>query len=378
MSVMASLFQGLGKSNNMRNKTMNEKKDIASFTLGELEQELASLGEKKFRSRQVYDWIHKKHITDFEQMSNLSKDLREKLNKEYALYMPKILKVLESKLDGTRKYLFELYDGNIIESVLMRYKHGNSVCVSSQAGCRMGCKFCASTLNGLERNLYPSEILGQIYVISADINERISNVVVMGSGEPLDNFDNIVRFITLLTDENGLNISQRNLTISTCGLVDKIYKMADMGFNFTLAISLHSPTDELRKSIMPVANAYSIDEIIKACEYYYHKNNRRITFEYTIIKDFNDSKECAYILSDLMNRLKKSGVITHINLISVNPVKETNFQKTDTGFIMKFKNILETNKNNVTIRREMGSDINAACGQLRKSYIDAGTKRKVQ
>lgn len=357
---------------------MIENKDIASYTLKELEDEFARIGEKKFRSGQVYDWIHKKHAFDFDEMSNISKDLRQKLKENYNIYTPKVLEVLESKLDGTRKYLFQLHDGNIIESVLMRYKHGNSVCVSSQAGCRMGCKFCASTLNGLERNLYPSEILGQIYAISKDISERISNVVVMGSGEPFDNFDNIVRFITLLTDENGLNISQRNLTISTCGLVDKIKKIADMEFNFTLAISLHSPTDELRQTIMPVANTYSIEKIMSACVYYYKKNNRRITFEYTIIKDFNDSSECAMALCDLMKGLQKQGVVTHVNLISVNPVKETKFEKTDAGFILKFKNILEKNKINVTIRREMGSDINAACGQLRKSYIDARTKRKVQ
>ncbi len=357
---------------------MSEKIDIASYSLKELEEELLSIGEKKFRSGQVYDWLHKKLASDFDEMSNLSKDLREKLKTKYEIYMPKIINVLESELDGTRKYLFELHDGNIIESVLMRYKHGNSVCVSSQAGCRMGCKFCASTLNGLERNLYPSEILGQIYAISKDIGERVSNVVVMGSGEPFDNFDNIVKFITLLTDENGLNISQRNLTISTCGLVDKIRKMADLGFNFTLAISLHSPTDELRRSIMPVANAYSIKEIVESCVYYYKKNNRRITFEYTIIKDFNDSVECAKRLCEIMTNLRNQGVVTHVNLISVNPVKETKFEKTDTSFIVKFKNILETSKINVTIRREMGSDINAACGQLRKSYIDARTKRKVQ
>ncbi len=355
-----------------------EKKDIASYSLKELEEEFLSLGEKKFRSRQVYDWIHVKLATDFDEMSNISKALREKLKENYNILVPKPIEVLVSKQDGTRKYLFELYDGNIIESVLMRYKHGNSVCVSSQAGCRMGCKFCASTLNGLERNLYPSEILGQIYAISKDIGERVSNVVVMGSGEPFDNFDNICKFITLLTDENGLNISQRNLTISTCGLVDKICEMADKEFNFTLAISLHSPTDELRKQIMPVANAYSINEIIEACKFYYKKNNRRITFEYTIIKDFNDSLECANALCDILGELRNNNVVTHVNLISVNPVKETKFEKTEDSFIVKFKNILERNKFNVTIRREMGSDINAACGQLRKSYIDARTKRKVQ
>lgn len=338
---------------------------LASYNLNDLTKVMEELGEKKFRAKQVYDWLHVKNVTDFSQMKNISATLIDKLKAEYIIGFPQVLEKYESKIDGTCKYLFRLYDGNIIESVLMKYNHGNSVCISSQVGCRMGCRFCASTLDGLERNLEPAEMLGQIYMIQKDCGERVSNVVVMGSGEPLDNYDTLINFIKMLTDENGINISQRNLTVSTCGLVPKIMELANEKFTMTLAISLHAPEDEMRKKIMPIANKYSINEIMKACRYYYDMTGRRISFEYSLIKDNNDSEECALKLAKLL-----SGMNCHVNLIPVNPIKERDFQHSDRKYILKFKNLLEKNKINVTIRREMGADINAACGQLRKSYIE--------
>ena len=300
---------------------------------------------------------------------NLSKDLREKLKANYCINMPKIVEIYKSKIDGTRKYLFQMQDGSIIESVLMKYNHGNSVCISSQVGCRMGCKFCASTIDGLERNLLPSEMLGQIYTIQKHLGERISNIVIMGSGEPFDNFDNFNKFVKLITSENGLNISSRNITVSTCGLVDRIIQLADMKLQITLAISLHSPNDELRRTIMPIANKYSINQIIEACRYYFEKTGRRITFEYSLIEGVNDSEAQAMELIDLVK-----GLNCHINLIPVNPIKERDYRHSSKEYIKKFQNILEKNRINATIRREMGADINAACGQLRKSYIDEYSK----
>lgn len=338
--------------------------DIASYNLDELTQIVQQYGEKKFRARQIYDWIHVKNVKSFDEMKNIPQKLKDEIKKDYMLNSLVILEKYQSKLDGTCKYLFRLHDKSVIESVLMKYKHGNSVCISSQVGCRMGCRFCASTLDGLERNLEPAEMLGQIYSIQKDCGERISNVVVMGSGEPLDNYDNLIQFINILTDENGINISQRNLTVSTCGLVPKIKELADNKFTMTLAISLHAPDDDRRKNIMPIANKYSISEIMDACDYYFKKTGRRISFEYSLIKDNNDSKECAIQLCKLLK-----GKNCHVNLIPVNPIKERNYVHSDTAYIMNFKNILEKNKINVTIRREMGADINAACGQLRKSYI---------
>ena len=270
-----------------------------------------------------------------------------------------------SKDGETTKYLFRLHDDRVIESVLMKYHHGNSVCISSQVGCRMGCKFCASTLGGLERNLTASEMLSQIYEIQRLSGERVSNVVVMGTGEPLDNFDNLLKFIQILTDEHGLNISQRNITVSTCGLVTKIKELAERQLQITLAISLHAPNDELRRTLMPVANKYSVKEIMEACHYYYEKTGRRITFEYSLVEGANDGENEAKELCQLIR-----GLNCHVNLIPVNPIKERNFRHSSMQFIQKFKNILEKNRINVTIRREMGADIDAACGQLRKSYMD--------
>ena len=342
-----------------------EKTDIKSMNLEELISYMESIGEKKFRAKQIYQWIHQKGVDRFDDMSNISKALREKLEENTHLTALKKIDVQISKIDGTRKYLFALDDGNVIESVLMKYKHGNSVCISSQVGCRMGCRFCASTLDGLVRGLTPAEMLDQIYQIGKDIGERISNVVVMGTGEPMDNFDNLINFIELLTDENGLNISQRNLTVSTCGLVPRMKQLADMKLQITLALSLHASNQEKRKSLMPIANKYDISEVIDACKYYVEVTNRRITFEYSLVGGVNDTDEDAKELSALVRNIN-----CHINLIPVNPIKERDYVQSNAKVISAFKNKLEKNGINVTIRREMGRDIDGACGQLRKKYID--------
>ena len=343
---------------------MDEKKDIKSFNLKELKEEMEKIGEKSFRAKQIYQWLHKEKVTDFEEMTNISKALRQKLNDQYEIRNVKKHEVLISKIDGTRKYLFEIKGGSIIESVLMRYHHGNSVCISTQSGCRMGCRFCASTLNGLERNLTTSELLGQIYEIEKDINEKVSNVVLMGSGEPMDNFDNVVKFIQMISDENGANISQRNITLSTCGIVPKINELADMHFQITLALSLHASNNETRKSLMPIAYKYSIDEVINACKNYFAKTGRRITFEYSLVAGQNDTVEEA----DALCRLVK-GMNCHINLIPVNPIKERDYVQSSKKAVEQFKNRVEKNKINVTIRRETGRDINGACGQLRNEAM---------
>lgn len=344
---------------------MNHKIDIKSLTLQELRELLTEWGEKPFRAKQIYEWLHVRQVTSFEEMTNLSKQLRERLAESCILVVLTKDLVQISKQDGTRKYLFALPDGNMIESVLMKYKHGNSVCVSSQVGCRMGCRFCASTLDGLVRNLSASEILEQIYRIGADIGERISNVVVMGSGEPLDNYDNLVRFIRMLSDENGLNISQRNITVSTCGIVPKIYELAEEQFQITLALSLHASSQEKRKELMPVANKYELSEVLEACRAYFEKTGRRITFEYSLVGGVNDTKEDVERLCTLVK-----GMNCHINLIPVNPIKEREYVQSGQHEILNFKNNLEKNGINVTIRREMGRDIDGACGQLRKRFLE--------
>jgi 23S rRNA (adenine2503-C2)-methyltransferase len=338
--------------------------DLRSLSIEELKNELVSMGEKPFRAKQIYEWLHKKCAHSYDEMTNISLDLRKKLSEKFEFGAFEIVRMQESKIDGTRKYLFGLGDGNMIESVFMRYHHGNSVCISSQVGCRMGCKFCASTIDGLVRSLTPGEMLGQIYEIQRHTGERVSNVVVMGSGEPMDNFDNIVKFIGMLTDENGLNISQRNLTVSTCGLVDRIRELADKEFQITLAISLHATTDEKRRELMPIANRYSIKEIMDACSYYFDKTGRRITFEYSLVSGVNDSEEEALKLSKLAGPLH-----AHINLIPVNPIKERDFEPSKDRKIAAFQNKLEKNGINVTIRREMGRDIDGACGQLRRKVL---------
>lgn len=348
----------------------SEKYDIKSMTLEELKKEMEAMGEKAFRAAQLYEWMHGKLARNYEEMTNLSRSLREKLAEKYPYTSLKPVQVQESKLDGTRKFLFGLSDGNVVESVWMRYKHGNSVCISSQVGCRMGCRFCASTLDGLERNLLPSEMLDQIYAITRLTGERVSNVVVMGTGEPMDNYDNLVRFLRLLTGEGGLHISQRNVTVSTCGIVPKMRQLAEENFQITLALSLHATTDEKRKKLMPVANSYHLDELMETCAYYFEKTGRRITFEYSLVGGVNDTLEDAEELSALAAPLH-----AHINLIPVNPIKERNYVQSGRREIEAFKNKLEKNKINVTIRREMGRDIDGACGQLRRRHMTESEER---
>lgn len=346
--------------------------DIKSLNMEQLKNEIVSIGDKAFRAKQIYDWLHVKLAESFDEMSNIPVSLRERLKLTFVIINVSSIEIQTSKLDGTQKYLFRLNDGNVIESVLMRYKHGNSVCISSQVGCRMGCKFCASTIGGLDRNLTASEMLSQIYAIQKSTNERISNVVVMGTGEPLDNYENLLRFIEILTDEFGLNISQRNITVSTCGIVPKMTELADRELQITLALSLHATTDEKRKALMPIANKYSLKDVISACKYYFQKTGRRITFEYSLVGGVNDTNEDVRELIELIK-----GINCHVNLIPVNPIKERDFVQSNKKVIDNFKNKLEKCQINVTIRREMGRDIDGACGQLRKSYKDRNAERKL-
>ena len=341
-----------------------EKKDIASYSFEELQEEMLSIGEKGFRSKQIYSWIHEKLADDFEEMTNLPKSLRQKLETEYEIRRVEMEKRQISKIDGTNKFLFCLKDGNMVESVLMKYKHGNSVCISSQVGCRMGCRFCASTLDGLERNLTPSEMLRQVYQIQKITGERVSNIVIMGTGEPLDNYDNFLKFIYMVSDEHGLNISQRNITASTCGIVPNIRRLAEEKLQITLALSLHGSNQEKRKSLMPVANKYELQEVLEACDYYFRKTGRRITFEYSLVHGVNDTPEDARELTGILEDRN-----CHLNLIPVNPIKERNYEKPDKKSAENFKNKLEKNGINVTIRREMGSEIDGACGQLRRKTM---------
>lgn len=345
---------------------MEEKTDIKSLPLARLTEELEAMGEKKFRAKQMYQWMHVRLAGSFAEMTDLSKALRERCEQRFAYTSLEVVQVQESKIDGTRKYLFGLSDGNVVESVWMKYKHGNSVCISSQVGCRMGCRFCASTLDGLERNLAPSEMLDQIYLIQKLTGERVSNVVVMGTGEPMDNYENLLTFIEMLTDENGLNISQRNVTVSTCGIVPRMRQLAERKLQITLALSLHATTDEKRRKLMPIANRYSIAELMEACAYYFEQTGRRITFEYSLVGGVNDTDEDAAELTALARPL-----CCHVNLIPVNPIKERDYVQSTGARIQAFKNKLEKNKINVTIRREMGRDIDGACGQLRHKTIGA-------
>ena len=335
--------------------------DIKSLTLEELKTEMERIGEKPFRAKQLYQWMHQKLARGFDEMTNLPAAMRDRCAALYEYTAVKQVRMQESAIDGTKKFLFELRDGSLVESVWMKYKHGNSVCISSQVGCRMGCAFCASTLDGLERSLLPSEMLDQIYAITLLTGERVSNVVVMGTGEPLDNFENLLKFLELLTDENGLHISQRNVTVSTCGLVPRMRDLADNKLQITLALSLHATTDEKRRKLMPIANKYSIAELMEACAYYFEKTGRRITFEYALVGGVNDTKEDARELTELIRSLN-----CHVNLIPVNPIKERSFVQSEGEAIAAFKNKLEKNGINVTIRREMGRDIDGACGQLRR------------
>ncbi len=345
---------------------VNVKRDISSFDYEELAEEVKRMGEKPFRSRQIYEWLHVRLADSFEEMTNLSQSFRGKLAQTYQIPKMELVERQISKVDSTEKFLFELMDGNMIESVLMRHPYGNSVCVSSQAGCRMGCRFCASAIGGLKRNLAPSEILRQIYRIQRLAGERISHIVVMGTGEPLDNYENFVRFIRMISDEHGLHISQRNITASTCGIVPNIRRLSMEGFQITLALSLHGSNQEKRKALMPIAGQYHLREVLEACDDYFQKTGRRVTFEYSLIEGVNDQPEDVQGLTAILKPRN-----CHLNLIPVNPVRERNYRKPNRKNAGVFKNKLEKNGINVTIRRERGSDIDGACGQLRRRYAAA-------
>ncbi len=340
------------------------KTDILSMDLEQLQQLMKQWGEPKFRAKQIFAWLHEKQVTDFAQMTNLSQTFREKLQTETKISALDMVEKLVSKEDGTRKYLFALENGSVIESVLMQYDYGNTVCVSTQAGCRMGCRFCASTLDGVERSLTAGEMLSQIYQIQKDLGQRISGVVLMGSGEPLDNYENVLRFIKLLNDPMGQNMGQRHMTLSTCGLIEKMYDLAEKQLQITLAVSLHAPNDEIRKQIMPVAKANPMDKLLQACQAYTDKTKRRLTFEYALMQGVNDSDECA---RELAHRLRQ--MLCHVNLIPMNPVKERAYTKTSKAQVQRFAAILQQNGVETTIRRKLGSDIDAACGQLRRRYM---------
>ena len=339
-----------------------EKTDILSLSFDELASALKEMGEPSFRAKQVYKWLHSDCVLTFDEMTNLSKALRAKLDDSFVIFGAAIEKKLISEYDDTVKYLFKLHDGECVESVLMKYKYGYSICVSTQVGCRMGCKFCASTLDGVVRSLCASEILAQIYTAQRDNNIKISHVVLMGMGEPLDNFDNVMRFLELITDEQGQNMSMRHISLSTCGIVPKIYELMEKNLQLTLSISLHAPTDEIRSSMMPVNKKWNIDALLKACKDYTDKTHRRISFEYAMVSGVNDSNECASILAK-----KLKGILCHINLIPVNEVKETGCVRSSKERIYAFSAVLEKSGYTVTVRRELGSDINASCGQLRRS-----------
>lgn len=337
------------------------KKDIKSMTLSELKEDIQLLGGKQYLSFQIYSWLHKKTVSSFDEMTNISKAMREKLKEFYNISDCTIEKKLVSVYDETVKYLFKLGDGEFIESVVMKYKYGYTICVSSQVGCKMGCRFCASGIAGFVRNLLPGEILSQVYTAQKDLDIKISHIVMMGVGEPLDNFDNVMKFLEIISDENGQNVGMRNISLSTCGVVSGIYKLLEKKLQLTLSISLHAPSDEIRNQTMPVNSKWNIDVLLSACRDYIKATGRRISFEYAMICGVNDSDECAKLLA-----LKLKGMLCHVNLIPVNSVKERNFVKSSSERMESFIRILEKNKINVTVRRTLGSDINASCGQLRR------------
>ena len=338
-------------------------KDIKSMTIAELTQEFtAVLGEPKFRAGQVYTWLHR-GARSFDEMTNLSKSLREKLTQNYALPFPTVARRLESKKDGTIKYLWRLTDGNCVESVLMRYHHGNTVCISSEVGCPMGCAFCASTLGGLVRRLTPSEMLDQVLFTQLDSGLPISNIVLMGIGEPLDNYDTVLRFLQLVNSPEGMNIGMRHISLSTCGIVDKIDRLAQESLQLTLSVSLHAPTDEVRSSIMPINRKYPVDVLLEACKRYFEKTGRRISFEYAMIRDVNDTPQMAQILIK-----KLRGIAAHVNLIPLNDVAESPLKPSLPETVRAFQQTLEQHGIPATVRRTLGSDINASCGQLRRNF----------
>lgn len=340
------------------------KTDIASLNFTQLSQTISAMGLPKFRTQQIYDWIHKKGAVSFDEMTNLSKDLRTQLYDNFVIFSCAIEKKLVSCYDNTVKYLFRLHDGEFIESVVMQYKYGYTICVSSQVGCNMGCAFCASTIGGRVRSLSASEILGQVYAAQRDLGIRISHVVMMGMGEPLDNYEQTLQFLHMISDEKGLNISARNISVSTCGIVPRIYDLADERLGVTLSISLHAADDERRSRLMPVNKRWPIRQLLQAVRYYIDHTGRRVSFEYTLVRGENDSAEDARRLCALLK-----GMLCHVNLIPVNEVRETGMKTVDQSAVRDFQAILLKHGVNATIRRTLGADINASCGQLRKSNI---------
>lgn len=341
------------------------KKNIKNYNLDNLKEELKNLGEKPFRAEQIFKWLYQDKAISFDDMTNLSLELRKKLNENYTIGNFEIVKKLES-IDGTKKYLFDVQDGegNLIESVLMQYHHGYTICVSSQIGCKMGCKFCASTGIPFSRNLSSGEIVEQLLAIEQDSGIKISNIVFMGIGEPLDNFDNVMEAIAIINNPKGLNIGARHISISTSGIVPKIYELADRDMQCTLSVSLHSSNNQTRSSMMPINNAYPIEELMKACKYYIEKTNKRISFEYALAKDNNDNLEDAKALVKLLH-----GMLAHVNLIPINKIEDGKYTKSTNENIIKFRDYLNDHGIVATIRRELGSDIAAACGQLRKQNL---------
>ena len=336
--------------------------NIKSMTQAEIAQLLKEMGEPAFRAKQLYNWLHK-GVRSYDEMTNLSKSLREKLADNYPFYPPKVIRKQESQKDGTIKYLWELADGNCVETVLMRYHYGNTVCISTEVGCRMGCAFCASTLGGLVRKLEPCEMLDQVLFTQVDSGLPISHIVLMGIGEPLDNYENVMRFLELVNSPEGMNISMRHISLSTCGIVPGIDRLAEEKLQLTLSVSLHAPTDQIRNTIMPVNKAYPTEELLQACRRYYEKTNRRISFEYAMIGGVNDTEEAA---KTLLKRLK--GLPAHMNLIPLNHVEESPLKPSTRQTVQRFQKILEDGGIPATVRRTLGSDIDASCGQLRRKY----------
>lgn len=341
--------------------------DIRSKSFVELKDQITALGYPSFRAVQIYSWIQEKCVDSFDDMKNIPKDLRLQLSERYCFYNCKISTKLVSKLDGTVKYLFSLYDGEYVESVVMKYKYGYSICISTQVGCKMGCTFCASAIGGFVRNLSAGEMLAEIFTAQKDLGIKINHLVLMGTGEPLDNFDSVMRLLELITDEKGQNMSMRRISLSTCGIVPKIYELAEKKLGLTLSVSLHAPNGDLRSRSMPINNKYTFDELLKACRYYADATGRRISFEYAMIRGLNDSDECA---KELAGRLH--GMLCHVNLIPVNSVRETEFKKSTLDRQKRFIDILTANGITATVRRTLGSDINASCGQLRASKRKSG------
>ena len=361
-----------------------EKRELLSMTLRELEEWTVDAGEARYRAKQIFPQLHKGKSPD--EMTNLGKKLQEKLSQSFWWHLPTVEQKLVSALDGTVKYLFSLFDGNCVECVVMRYEHGNTVCISSQVGCRMGCKFCASTIGGRVRDLSAGELVGQVIAAQKDLGERISNIVMMGIGEPLDNYDNVIRFLHLVNAEEGLNIGYRHISLSTCGLVDRIERLMEEDLPITLSISLHAPDDETRSAIMPINKKWGVDALLDACRKYFARTGRRISFEYTLIAGKNDSPQNAQKLARVLNAKLRSRTETmpiHVNLIPVNEVDETGFRHSSRDAVLAFARVLESKGIRATVRRKLGSDINASCGQLRRAAMkkeeqnDGGTSANV-